>query len=88
MSALYSSGVLGLHFPACRAGGELNVNTCESPLASIQGFHCTDTHPASLSPGYPPTRPESQTVQPVPMLGEEVAGGDLKVSGMLEEPRQ
>lgn len=58
MSALYSSSVMGQHFPVRRAGRELNVNTCESPLASIQGFHCRDTHPASLSPGYPPTQPK------------------------------
>lgn len=44
MSALYSSGMLGLHFPVCRAGRELNVSTCKSPLASIQTCQCMDTH--------------------------------------------
>lgn len=47
-----------------------------------------DMHPASLSPGHPPAHPKSQTPQPVPVLGEEVAGEDLKASRMLEEPGQ
>lgn len=79
---------MGQHFPVRSAGRELNVNTCECPLASIWSFHRMDMHPASLSPGHPPAHPKSQTPQPVPVLGEEVAGEDLKASRMLEEPGQ